>query len=720
MRFARQMLRRLAGRGPRPDDAIVVDGHVIPYRSLVEELPAMVYVDTAQDGFANVYVSPFSEQLTGYTPAEWRSDPEMFQKVLHPDDRDMLELEESSEGVQHEYRLIARDGREVWVRDTYVVVSADDGTPLLVQGVMQDITDRKRAEEQARSSERLFRDILEEVHLLAVIIDTDGRVVFCNDYMLEVLGWKREDLLGRRLSETIIAPDLRAAGRAEFLEAMKTGVIKRHGDVRVVTRDDEERIVSYNSTLMLGEDGTPSGMTTIAEDVTERRHAEERVQYLASYDQLTGLPNRTLFASWLDMALGCAAEQLRVVGVQFVSLDEFRLINSSLGHAAGDALMGMFADRLREAATGAELVARQGGDEFLILLADVDEETGEDSTHAVAADVAQMAEALTGRLRALLSRPFRWEGHDIYLSATVGTAMYPEDADDGDGLIKQATVDCYRVRDAGKGFNPGREARAPARELELTAALHRAIDRSEFALHYQPVVHLATGDPTGVEALLRWTSAELGSVSPADFVPLAERTGLIEPITEWVAGEVCRQSQRWRERGMEIEIAFNFPTSMWGAREVARLLETLRRNGMRPGDLLLEVTETTAMSEQAETKKVSEMLREAGLPLAIDDFGTGYSSLSRLKALPASMLKVDRTFVRDVPGDADSAAMVTTIIQLARLLGLQPVAEGIETEAQRRFMLENGCQIGQGFLFSPAVTPGEVERIWACRGDVAA
>jgi len=331
-----------------------------------------------------------------------------------------------------------------------------------------------------------------------------------------------------------------------------------------------------------------------------------------------------------------------------------------------------------------------------------------------------MAEALTGRLRALLSRPFRWEGHDIYLSATVGTAMYPEDADDGDGLIKQATVDCYRVRDAGKGFNPGREARAPARELELTAALHRAIDRSEFALQYQPVVHLATGDPTGVEALLRWTSAELGPVSPADFVPLAERTGLIVPITEWVADEVCRQSQRWRERGMEIEIAFNFPTSMWGAREVGRLLETLRRNGMRPGDLLLEVTETTAMSEQAETEKVSEMLREAGLPLAIDDFGTGYSSLSRLKALPASMLKVDRTFVRDVPGDADSAAMVTTIIQLARLLGLQPVAEGIETEAQRRFLLENGCQIGQGFLFSPAVAPGDVERIWARRGDLAA
>jgi diguanylate cyclase (GGDEF)-like protein/PAS domain S-box-containing protein len=538
--------------------------------------------------------------------------------------------------------------------------------------------------------------------------------------MLALLGWKREDLLGRRLSETIIAPDLRAAGRAEFLEAMRTGEITRHGDVRVVTRDGEERIVSYNSTLMIAEDGTPSGMTVIAEDVTERRHAEERVQYMASYDQLTRLPNRALFADWLEMALGCAADQSRVVGVQFVSLDEFRLINSSLGHAAGDALMGLFADRLREAATGAELVARQGGDEFLVLLADVDEETGEDSTHAVAADVAQMAEALTGRLRALLSKPFRWEGHDIYLSATVGTALYPQDADDGDGMIKQATVDCYRMREAGKGFNPGREARAPARELELTAALHRAIDRSEFALHYQPVVHLATGDPTGVEALLRWTSKELGPVSPADFVPLAERTGLIVPITEWVVGEVCRQSKRWRERGMEVEIAFNFPTSMWGAREVGRLLEMLRRNGMRPGDLLLEVTETTAMSEQAETEKVSEMLREAGLPLAIDDFGTGYSSLSRLKALPASMLKVDRTFVRDVPGDADSAAMVTTIIQLARLLGLQPVAEGIETEAQRRFLLENGCQIGQGFLFSPAVAPGDVERIWARRGDLAA
>jgi EAL domain-containing protein (putative c-di-GMP-specific phosphodiesterase class I) len=323
-------------------------------------------------------------------------------------------------------------------------------------------------------------------------------------------------------------------------------------------------------------------------------------------------------------------------------------------------------------------------------------------------------------LRRLLSKPFQWEGHDNYLSATVGTAYYPADADGVDGLIKQATVDCYRAREVGKGFNPDREPRMPARELELTAALHRAIERREFALHYQPVMELATGDPIGVEALLRWTSAELGPVSPADFVPLAERTGLIEPITYWVAGEVCRQSQRWQERGLQIEIAFNFPTSMWDTRSVGRLLDTLKRNGMRPGDLLLEVTETTAMREQAETEGVSEMLREAGLPLAIDDFGTGYSSLARLKALPASMLKVDRTFVRDVPGDADSAAMVTTIIQLARMLGLQPVAEGIETEAQRRFLLENGCQIGQGFLFSPAVSPGDVERIWAHRGDLAA
>ena len=682
----------------------------------------MVYVDRAHDGYANVYTSRHAESLSGYTPEEWMSDPSMLQRLLHPEDAEVAKLATATDRAELEYRLMAKDGREVWVRDTFRTVTGQNGEPLYVQGVIQDITDRKRVEEQARASERRFREILEEMHLLALTVDEDGKIVFCNDYTLELTGWTREELLGRRLSETLIAPAERVEGRRRFLEAMQTGDLVRHGETRVVTRAGEERIVSYNSTLMLTEDGEPAGMTTIAEDITERRLAEDEMHRLSYYDGLTGLPNRSLFADWLELALTCAREHTRTVAVVYVSLDDFSLVNEALDHAAGDALLAQFADRLREAAASAELVARQGGDEFLVLLADVDPETGAASTHAVAADVAQIAAAFEAGLNRRLQQPFEWQGHEIYLTASVGTALFPDDAEDADTLIKQALLSRYRTRETGRrpASHPG--LRTPVQELELIAALHRAIERSEFHLNYQPVIDLLDGRAVGVEALLRWTSPTLGPVSPAVFVPVAERTGLIEPITEWVVDSVCSQSISWQEMGIDLEIAFNFPTTLWTTSWVESVLATVRSHGLQAGRLAMEVTETTAMSAEAETESITAILSDAGLPLAIDDFGTGYSSLSRLKALHASTLKVDRTFVRDLPGDAGSAAMVTTIIQLARNLGLVPLAEGIETEAQRQFLVEHGCTIGQGFLFSPAVSPEEIERRWRDdrRGDVAA
>ncbi|HET6849631.1 MAG TPA: EAL domain-containing protein, partial [Gaiellales bacterium] len=259
----------------------------------------------------------------------------------------------------------------------------------------------------------------------------------------------------------------------------------------------------------------------------------------------------------------------------------------------------------------------------------------------------------------------------------------------------------------------------PSAELEMTSRLHRAIDRRELTLRYQPVVDLHDGRPIGVEALLRWHPCNGGPVSPSEFIPVAERTGLIRPITEWVVSEVCAQTRRWQARGVGLRISFNFPTGLWDAVVVERLLARVAESGIEPRQLVMEVTESAAMGNPAETATILEMLDAAGMPLAIDDFGTGYSSLSRLKDLPAGTLKIDRSFVRNLPHEAASVTLTETIIRLARGVGMEPLAEGIETEAQRRFLVEHGCRIGQGFLFGQAVPAEQIEALWFARREAA-
>jgi diguanylate cyclase (GGDEF)-like protein/PAS domain S-box-containing protein len=696
----------------------VVAGHSVAFRSLIERMPVVVYIDLPASDYTSVYVSPNAKELFGYPVDQWRR-PGFFREILHPDDCEWVLGSQNYErtGMQstEEYRVIRSDGSEMWVRDTFLVVGDHGGTPLYISGLVQDITDRKRAEQLAVSSERRFRAILEDMSLSAALLDIEGRITFCNDQLCHTTGWERERLLGKPFHETLCAEV--AAEAAAFARAMAEGAPPAGGELRLVTRAGETRVMSANHTLLTGDEGELAGLTVIAEDVTERRAVEEQVRYLAHYDSLTRLPNRALFGEWLEMAMTCARETDRTVGVLHVSLDDFTLVNDALGHGTGDELLAKFADRLRDAAEGAELIARQSGDEFLVLLADTDPDTGAASTHAVAADVAQIAEALVGRLTQMLHRPFDVGGRDVYLTASVGVALFPRDAGDRDGLIKHALLDRFRSRDTRlvrrRSARP--EGLAPADELGLIARLHSAIAENRFQLAYQPVVGLRGGQIVGVEALLRWRESDK-LVSPTRFIPLAERTGLIVPITDWVIREVCRQTLEWRERGIDLQIAFNYPTTMWSENAIRQLLATVRTSGVEPASLLMEVTETTAMSDAEETEPIIRMLHESGLLLAVDDFGTGYSSLSRLKQLRASTLKIDRSFVRDLPGDQEAAEVVRTIVLLAHNLGMEPLAEGIETDEQREFLIECGCALGQGFLFSQAVSPAEIERFWGDSG----
>ena len=712
IRFERVFMRRMAQN---------VGAAEARYRALIERLPLIVYEDAPDEFSSSIFISPQTTAMLGYSPQDWLDDKELYVKLLHPDDLEqgLAFLAETgpNDVWTKEYRMIARDGRTVWIRDTGVSVCDEHGTPICYQGYMEDVTEQKQAELATSESERRFREILERVQLIAVMLDREGRITFCNDHLLRLTGWTRDELMGRNWYDVFPHPS--EAGRREgFMRAIETGHLLPSDQTVILTRDGDELIITCNDMLLRDTDGKVIGMTSISEDITERRRAEERVRYLAHYDELTGLPNRELFALWLDLAIERCHAHNRHAAVLFISLDNFTLVNDSLGHVAGDELLRQFTGRLRDAASGAELVARHGGDEFLVLVADTGEQVGE-GTHAVPEDVAQMAEALVGRLQHLLAIPFSYDGGEVYLSASAGVALYPRDANDRDSLIKRAHIDRYRSR-------PGRRQRdavaglPPAEELALTSRLHRAIERGEFALHYQPIVRLRTGEPIGVEALIRWMPPGGEMIPPISFIPLAERTGLIKPITDWVVNEICAQTLSWAERGITLRISFNFPTVLWEASVVRSLLAQVRAAGVRPDQLVLEVTESAAMGDPGQTDVIAEMLRVAGMPLAIDDFGTGYSSLSRLNMLPAGTLKVDRSFIRDLPGDRPSATLTETIVRLAHGLGMEPLAEGIENEQQRRFLVGLGCRLGQGYLFSRPVTAAEIERMWEERRRAAA
>jgi len=689
------------------------------YRALVEQIPLTIYTDALDTASTTQYVSPAIEQLVGYRRDEVEGNPEWFPSVLHPDDRWVLDAMRDWQGSdgpwEQEFRLVAKDGSVRWVRDRAVIVRDEAGTPLHAQGFMQDVSARKRAEADLRESERRYRDTLEGVKLLALQLDLDGIVTFCNDHVCEVTGWAREELIGRNWYETVGPPELQHA----FLQAVRTDELQDGSEEPLRTRHGGDRVILWWDTVSRDETGAVIGVNSIGQDITERRRAEDRLAFLRHNDELTGLPNRTYFTEQVGRAIVHAAARGRAVGVVFVNIENFRVVNDAYGHAVGDAVLCQFAGRLRDAAGPAALVARHGGDEFAVLLADMEEDAGS-SSHLHPADVAQMAAAIGGRVRHVLRRPFVHAGQELYLNARSGTAVYPVEAHGAEALLKTAHVHAYTPRGSA---SPGRHAGAelPARdELELVARMHHAIDREEFVLHYQPVVELATGELTGVEALIRWQPPGEAMVPPGRFIPLAERTGLIAPITHWVIAQVSAQKAEWRRRGIDLDIGFNFPVGLWDRPTLLNMLSVMRRHGLAPRDLVIEVTESAVVMDMERSAGAIEVVQEHGVRLAIDDFGTGYSSLARLGRLPVSVLKVDRSFVRGLPHDRTSAELTRHIIQLAQGLGMEALAEGIETEEQRAFLASLGCDLGQGFLFARPVQVGEIETMLDARGRRAA
>jgi len=431
----------------------------------------------------------------------------------------------------------------------------------------------------------------------------------------------------------------------------------------------------------------------------EKTKADERIEYLASHDSLTKLPNRDTFNELLHHAIERAHRHQRQFALLFIDLDRFKVINDSLGHDAGDILLLVTADRLRDALRGSDVVARLGGDEFVVIL----EETAE----------REDVENIARHLLSVLSQPLQLSGHECHTTASIGIAMYPSNGADVQTLTKNADMAMYLAKEDGKnGFRFfTKEIKTQSIErLMLESALRRALERDQFALQYQPKVDMATGQITGVEALLRWTHPELGVLPPMQFIPLAEETGLIVPIGRWVLKEACAQNMAWQRRGLRpVSMAVNLsPRQFADERLLQDIDEALAASGMSPVLLQLEVTESMVMRNVSRAIKVLDAIQSRGIRLAIDDFGTGYSSMSLMKQFPIDTIKIDRSFVRDLPHDTEDRAIAQAIISMGKALGMTVVAEGVETTAQEAFLRDHACDEMQGYLYSKPVTPQQM------------
>jgi diguanylate cyclase (GGDEF)-like protein len=488
-------------------------------------------------------------------------------------------------------------------------------------------------------------------------------------------------------------------GVVELINRLMAGEEPRATGLNRNHRKDGETIwCEWYHSCLLDPEGRIVSVLSFVQDVSSRIQAEERLQYLATRDALTGLPNRLLLQERVAQAIAKAKRNGRRVGVLFIDLDRFKNVNDTLGHRIGDELLKRVTASLSAALRETDLLARLGGDEFMVIVEEFEDPS-------VLNRIAQ-------KLQDAIAQPFQVENHDIYVTSSIGIAVYPDDSDDPEGLLKHADVAMYRSKELGRNtyqFFDANLAEHRLKQHTLEAALRSAVKENRLALHYQPVMRISDRAIVGAEALLRWHDAEHGDVAPKVFVALAEESGLIHLLGDWVLRSAAEQCVAWRNAGMPLKVSVNLSGRQFYRDDLAqRILEIVRGAGCEPAWIELEVTESSLLHDLDSIKKVLQRLREEGFSVAIDDFGTGYSSLSHLKHFPIDTLKIDISFIADLESDQGDAAITEAIIALARGLGLRVVAEGVGTKAQLEFLEAHGCHCFQGFWISRALPPAEL------------
>lgn len=810
----------------RKQTELMLREHEERYRLLVESSSA-IFWEGDPETLEFTFVSKEAETLLGYPVQDWLDSPEFWVERIHPADRDWVPdycITASREGREHEfdYRMIAHDGRVVWLRDIVAVVADQSGRTRNV-GVMIDITETKEAEQELARSEARFRELYEWTPVMLHTTDSEGRLTAVSGYWLKHLGYRREDVLGRHSTDFLtresreqarleniprmiregeahevpyqfvkangeiidvilsavaeyddtgsferglaviidVTEQKRAESRlreaAAVFENTADGVFITDRDARIqdvnraftrITGYDHDEVLGANPRLwkseyhgldfyhamwrsvtdaghwrgeiwnrrkdgstypawltisqVLGEEGELSGYVAVFSDISHVKDAEARLDHLAHHDSLTDLPNRLLLNDRLSHAIARAPRSRDSVAVIFIDLDRFKHVNDSFGHPQGDSLLQQAAARLTACVRADDTVARIGGDEFTLLLEDVG---GGNGCTVVARKVLET-----------FAEPFVIAEHEVFVTPSLGIALYPESGADADTLLRNADAAMYQAKQQGGNtyafYTQALTARAFER-VRLEGSLRRALERDEFTLRYQPQVDMTSGEIVGAEALIRWQHPDEGCVGPDRFIPFAEETGMIIPMGEWVLRKACLVAAQWLEAGFDIRhVSVNVagPQLRRGGL-VETVQAALEGSGLPASRLELEVTEGFIMERAERSLAALRELRELGVSLAIDDFGTGYSSLGYLKRLPINVLKIDQSFVHETPGDSESAGICKAVIALAHNLDLAVVAEGVETKAQRGFLVDAGCRLGQGYLFSRPVEAEEMVNI---------
>jgi diguanylate cyclase (GGDEF)-like protein/PAS domain S-box-containing protein len=638
-------------------------------------------------------------------PTRFGASYEAFLAAIHPDDRAAVnraynESLKNRTPYEIEHRLLMPDGRIKYVYERCETHYDDLGHPLRSIGTVQDVTERVRIEQRLRASEQRLRAIVDAEPECVKIVDDGGRVVEMNAAGLAMIEADSLDQVRGAEAACLVVPEQRETWNA-FIRSVLRGE-RGTLEFEIAGLKGARRWLETHAVPIRDEASGRAMVLAVTRDITRHKQTEERLSFLANYDTLTGLPNRRLFTDRLQQAMIEAERHERLVGVVFLDLDRFKNINDTLGHDAGDEVLKAVAERLTGTVRRGDTVARLSGDEFTLVLADMGHID----------DAARVAQKILD----IFATPFRVAGRELHVTASIGITVFPFDVQDVSSLLRNADTAMYRAKESG--FNTFRFYSADmtvkaANNLALENDLRVAIEREELVLHYQPLVDCRTGVITAVEALVRWLHPRRGLLSPDQFIPLAEETGLIRPLGDWVLREACRQARRWQlMKGCGLRVGVNFSPEQLHGRDAARLVDkVLKESGLPPDSLDLEITESVLLERDSGTLDALNRLNDLGVALTIDDFGTGYSSLAYLKRYPIAALKVDRSFTRDIVHDPDDAAITQAIISVARTLGLHVVAEGVETAEQREFLRGCGCDSVQGYYFSRPLPAEDMERI---------
>jgi len=654
-----------------------------------------------------LYISPSWKEMLGYHDNELPNTTHSWKKLAHPQDIVKVmnslkkHIRQHRKIFENNHRLRHKDGHWIWVLGRARIMYDEDGNAVRMIGTHTDITEEK--ELQLKYSH--YAQIIEQIHDSVISMDLEGNITSWNRGSEVLFGYSAEEMIGKPFS-LLCLEDECVFYQKSIDVLMKQREYKT--EIKLKQRRGKPLYVELTLSLLKDEEGEKVGIVSYAHDITERKEAEEKLLeqkkillYQAHHDSLTRLPNRVLFFDRLEQSIRKTERLGSGFALFFIDLDKFKHINDSLGHGIGDRVLRVAAKRIEETIRHEDTLARLSGDEFTVIM--------EDLKHP------EDASLLADKILSILQKPMYIDEYTLYISGSMGISLYPQDATDAENLLKYADTAMYKAKENGRNtfqFYASEMTKYALDRIAMKTSLKEAIEKEEFVIHYQPQIDAQNDHIIGLEALVRWKHPKRGLLSPEHFISLAEETGLIVDIDRWVMRTAMQQVSYWHKEGLVSDVlALNLSIKqLEGHNFLYEIQQCLNSFDFKPQWLELEIPEGQVMKNHKETIAKLQKLHDMGIGISIDDFGTGYSSLSLLKRLPINRLKIDRSFIKDIPGDEEDIAIVKAIIALADSLKLDIIAEGVETQEQKTFLVENGCTKIQGFYYSKPISSEEMCR----------